>query len=439
MINSVAEISPMYEQLIYWRRDFHQYPEPAWCEYRTSSRIAAALAHVGYTIKLGDQIVSTSAIMGRSIDEEFEKARALQQGADPAWLESMRITGLIAELDTGRAGPCVALRVDLDAVRLQESEDSAHFPFQLGFASQNAGCMHGCGHDGHAALGLVLGLLLAQQRDNLCGRIKLIFQPAEEGCRGGKAVALGGELDDVDFLYAIHLGIHAASGELVVCPEGFLSSTKFDVEFIGRAAHAGLEPNAGANALAAACQAVSQMLAIPPHRDGMTRVNIGQLHAGVERNVIPAYATLQGETRGASAPLNDYVFTAVQRIVQGCALAYGVDYQIRRQGEAIAINNSPALVHSVTLAATELGFSVIHSRPFGASDDAGFMIDRVQKQGGQAAYLVLGADMAAGHHACSFDFDEQILDKGLQLLASLFEQHLAVVANAPSHLLASME
>ena len=80
----------MYEQLIYWRRDFHQYPEPAWCEYRTSSRIAAALAHVGYTIKLGDQIVSTSAIMGRSIDEEFEKARALQQGADPAWLTALR-------------------------------------------------------------------------------------------------------------------------------------------------------------------------------------------------------------------------------------------------------------------------------------------------------------------------------------------------------------
>ena len=419
----------MHEKLIHWRRDFHRYPEPAWCEYRTSSLIAAELSKAGYVIKLGDQIVSTSAIMGRAIDEEQEKRRALEQGGDPRWLESMRITGLIAELDTGKPGPCVALRVDLDAVRLQESMDDQHLPYRAGFVSEIPGCMHGCGHDGHAALGLVLGMVLAQQRETLCGRIKLIFQPAEEGCRGGKAIALGGELDDVDFLYAIHLGIHAGTGELVVCPDGFLSSTKFDVEFIGCAAHAGLEPNAGANALAAACQAVSQMLAIPPHRDGMTRLNIGQLHGGVERNVIPAYALLQGETRGASAALNEYVFSAVQRIVQGTALSHGVDYHIRRQGEAIGIENSPALVHAVTLVATELGFSVIHSRPFGASDDAGFMMERVQKNGGQAAYLVLGADLAAGHHASAFDFDEQALAQGLSLLTRLFEKHLTLAAD----------
>jgi aminobenzoyl-glutamate utilization protein A len=417
----------MNESLRHWRRDFHRFPETAWCEFRTTSLIAAALAEVGYDIKLGDQIVSISAVMGRQIQEEQEKRRALAQGADPLWLDKISLTGLIAELDTGRPGPCVALRVDLDAVHLQESEQADHFPVSAGFVSQNPGCMHACGHDGHAALGLVLGLQLAAKRQQLSGRIKLIFQPAEEGCRGGKALAAGGELDDIDQLYAIHLGIHAASGELVVCPDGFLSSTKFDVEFIGRAAHAGLEPNAGANALAAACQAVGQMLAIPRHRDGMTRLNIGQLLSNGERNVVPAYAMLQGETRGATAPLNDYVFSSVQRIVQGTALAHDVDYRIRRQGEAIAIHNSPALVHTVTLLASQLGFNVIHQRPFGASDDAGFLVERVQKSGGQAAYLVLGADLSAGHHASQFDFDEQALDKGLELLDALFCHHLQPV------------
>jgi aminobenzoyl-glutamate utilization protein A len=418
----------MHESLRHWRRDFHRFPETAWCEFRTTSLIAAALAAVGYDIKLGDQIVSTSAVMGRQIQEDQEKRRALAQGADPFWLEKITLTGLIAELDTGRPGPCVALRVDLDAVHLQESEQADHFPVCAGFASQNPGCMHACGHDGHAALGLVLGLQLAEKQQQLSGRIKLIFQPAEEGCRGGKALAAGGELDDIDQLYAIHLGIHAASGELVVCPDGFLSSTKFDVEFIGRAAHAGLEPNAGANALAAACQAVGQMLAIPRHRDGMTRLNIGQLLSNGERNVVPAYAMLQGETRGATAPLNDYVFSSVQRIVQGTALAHDVDYRIRRQGEAIAIHNSPALVHTVTLLASQLGFNVIHQRPFGASDDAGFLLERVQKSGGQAAYLVLGADLSAGHHASQFDFDEQALEKGLELLDALFCHHLQPAA-----------
>ena len=79
--------------------------------------------------------------------------------------------------------------------------------------------------------------------------------------------------------------------------------------------------------------------------------------------------------------------------------------------------------------ATELGFSVIHSRPFGASDDAGFMMERVQKNGGQAAYLVLGADLAAGHHASAFDFDEQALAQGLSLLTRLFEKHLTLAAD----------
>ena len=386
--------------------------------------VAAELAKEGYQILLGDQIFSASAVMGRQIDEVAEKQRAMSQGADPHWLEPQRLTGLIALLDTGRPGPCVALRVDLDAVHLQESESEQHFPQQANFASQNSHAMHACGHDGHAAIALVLGKQLIRHQEQLCGRIKLIFQPAEEGCRGGKALAQGGELDDVDLFYAIHLGIHAQSGELVVCPEAFLSSTKFDVEFIGRAAHAGLEPNAGANALAAACQAVNQMLAIPPHRDGMTRINIGQLNAGEERNVIPAFALLKGESRGATPQLNDYVFSAVQRIVQAAGLAYDVDYHIRRQGEAISINNTPALVHAVTLTADRLGFNVVHSRPFGASDDAGFMVERVQKRGGQAAYLVLGADLAAGHHTDRFDFDERVMERAVALLEALFIEAL---------------
>ena len=421
----------MLELLQRWRRDFHRFPETAWTEYRTTSLIAAELAREGYQILLGEQIFSSSAIMGRQVDEAVEKARALSQGADPQWLEPQRLTGLIAVLETGLPGPCVALRVDLDAVHLHESESEQHFPKLAGFSSQNSNAMHACGHDGHAAVGLVLGKRLIQHKAQLCGRIKLIFQPAEEGCRGGKALAQGGQLDDVDIFYAIHLGIHAQSGEVVVCPEAFLSSTKFDVEFIGRAAHAGLEPNAGANALAAACQAVNQMLAIPPHREGMTRINIGQLDAGVERNVIPAFALLKGECRGATPQLNEYVFSAVQRIVQAAGMAYDVDYHIRRQGEAISIHNTPALVHGVTLTAGSLGLDVIHSRPFGASDDAGFMVERVQKRGGQAAYLVLGADLAAGHHTSSFDFDEQAMVTAVELLEALFIEALTPVTNEP--------
>lgn len=407
-----------------WRRDFHRYPETAWCEYRTTSLIARALADLGYRITLGDGILSHASIMGRQVDIEREVARAIAQGGDRQWLDNMTLPGLIAELDTGRPGPCLALRVDLDAVGIGETDRHDHPPHQAGFSSAVSGQMHACAHDGHAAIGVVLGQTLAACRDQLCGRIKLVFQPAEEGCRAGKALAESGCLDDIDQMLAIHLGIHATTGELVVNPQEFLSSTKFDVEFLGKPAHAGLEPNAGANALAAACFAVGQMLAIPPHRDGLTRLNIGHMVGGQERNVIPAWAQLKGETRGATAQLNEYVFSGVQRIVQGAAMAQGVDYRIRRQGEAISIHNTPALVHALTLLGDELGFTVIHSRPFGASDDAGFAIDRVQRRGGQAAYLVVGADLQAGHHTDRFDFDEQAMLRAWTLLQAFFTRGL---------------
>ncbi|BBQ26252.1 hypothetical protein WP2W18C05_24680 [Aeromonas sp. WP2-W18-CRE-05] len=86
---------------------------------------------------------------------------------------------------------------------------------------------------------------------------------------------------------------------------------------MGQAAHAGLEPNAGHNALAAACMATTAMLGIPRHRDGMTRINVGQLNGGSGRNVIPGHARLMGETRGATPALNDYMFNQVQQIVEG--------------------------------------------------------------------------------------------------------------------------
>ena len=423
-INPTSQGVNMLELLQRWRRDFHRYPEPAWCEYRTSSLIADALQEAGYQILLDEQIISPSAVMGRKIDEDKEKTRALEQGANASWLEKMRYTGVVAVMDTGKPGPCIALRVDLDAVQIGESQKPEHRANLQQYTSLVHSCMHACGHDGHAAIGVVLGLILAQHKSKLGGKLKLIFQPAEEGCRGGKAMALSGVLDDIDCLYALHLGINARSGEIVVAPEGFLCSTKFDVEFIGKAAHAAIEPNAGANALATACSAIGQMLAIPVHRDGMTRINVGTLHAPGERNVIPAYVRLEGETRGESAALNDYVFSAVQRIVQGAAFSHGVDYQIIRQGEAIAIANTPTLVHEITRQAEELGFDIIHCRPFGASEDAGFLLERVQRRGGQAAYLLIGSDLEAGHHNDEFDFDEQSMVNAVILLQRLITNGL---------------
>jgi aminobenzoyl-glutamate utilization protein A len=405
------------DALRHWRRSLHRLPEAAWCEFRTSSLIAHHLSELGFDVMLGDKLLASTLIMGRDIDVAAQKERALRQGAHPDWLARIEeITGVMGLWDSGRPGPTLAFRFDIDAVEVDESQQEQHLPSQDGWRSSNPGWMHACAHDGHTAIGLVLAERIAALAEQINGRIKLFFQPAEEGCRGGKALAAGGQLDDVDALLALHIGIHAKSGELVVNPTEFLCSTKFDVEFMGRAAHAGLEPNAGSNALAAACMATTAMLGIPRHRDGMTRINIGQLNGGSGRNVIPGHARLQGETRGASPELNSYMFGQVQQIVEGAALMQGATYLIRKQGEAIGIENSPALLEEIVPLAQALALETVHTRRFGASEDAGFLIERVQHNGGQAAYLILGADLAAPHHHPEFDFDETVLVQGVALL-----------------------
>lgn len=107
------------------------------------------------------------------------------------------------------------------------------------------------------------------------GKFKIVFQPAEEGVRGASAIAASGIVDDADYFLGSHISFMADTGEIVAAPYGLLCTSKYDVTFKGKPAHAGKEPNAGRNALAAACNAVVQMMGIPRHGGGMTRINVG--------------------------------------------------------------------------------------------------------------------------------------------------------------------
>ncbi|MGF1689724.1 amidohydrolase [Photobacterium kagoshimensis] len=412
------------QRLMNYRRELHRYPEAAWCEFFTTSRIAAHLAHLNYQLAYSDEIIHRDAIMGRD-QAQIPKAqeRALRWGADNQSLELMNgVTGVGAVLDTGKPGPVFAFRFDMDAVEVMESHDDSHRPHFLGFSSLSDGVAHACGHDAHVAIGLGLAEVLAENREQLTGKFKLLFQPAEEGCRAGKAIAESGWLDDVDYLFAAHIGMNVPSGTLVCNPQHFLCSSKFDLHFTGKPAHAGIEPNVGRNALAAACTAVNQMLAIPRHRDGMTRVNVGQLMSGEGRNVIPEKAVLKGETRGENRELNSYMYQHVEQIAHASAMMHGVNVDIKAQGEAIGLKNDSALVDLLYQVGSESGFtSVIKKKDFGASEDAGYLVDRVQQCGGQAVYCLVGSDLTAGHHNGDFDIDETRMLPAVKLYLNLIQ------------------
>jgi len=406
------------------RRDFHHYAETAWTEFRTASIIADTLVSLGYEVKAGYEVIDESAMMGVPSPQVLEchMERALAQGAVPAWLEKMRggKTGVVGLLDFGKPGPTVALRFDIDANDANEAQTENHRPFREKFSSVNKGAMHACGHDGHAAIGLAIAEIVVRLKDQLAGRIKIIFQPAEEGVRGAKAMVAKGVVDDVQYLLGMHLGITLCkTGQVACSTEGFLATTKLDAKFTGKPAHAGAAPETGRNALLAATTAVVNLHAISRHSQGVSRINVGVIQAGTGRNVIPANARIQLETRGVTSVINEYMHQEAMRILEASADMHGVEVTINEMGGAAGGENDPALVDRLRVVAERLGVfqELSDSGNIGGSEDCTYFMERVQNRGGQAAYVIIGTELAAGHHDFYFDFNEDALELAVIFLS----------------------
>lgn len=418
------DIQTLTPQLTAWRRDFHHFAESGWVEFRTAAKVAEILDHLGYELAMGRDVVDAESRMGlpdaQTLAKEF--ARAREQGAPEKWLTAFEggFTGIVATLRTGRPGPTLAFRVDMDALDLSEALDESHRPFREGFASCNPGMMHACGHDGHTTIGLGLAQVLKQHEAQLNGTIRLIFQPAEEGTRGARAMVAAGALDGVDYFTAVHIGTGVPAGTVICGSDNFMATTKFDVRFTGVAAHAGGKPEEGRNALLAAAQAALALHSIAPHSEGASRVNVGVMQAGSGRNVVPASALLKVETRGESEAINQYVFERAQSVIAGAAALYGVSAETHLMGAATSSTPSPAWINYLREQAGQVT-GVLHAidkvkAPAG-SEDATLMMARVQQNGGLASYMVFGTDLSAGHHNEKFDFDERIMNVAVETLA----------------------
>jgi aminobenzoyl-glutamate utilization protein A len=422
----VGATQVLKEKTVVRRRDFHKYAEAAWTEFRTAATVAKTLEGLGYQVLAGDEVVDAAGMMGVPSQAELARhvERAVAQGADPAWVRKMAggKTGVVGVMRFGAPGPTVALRVDMDANDLVESEEPKHRPFREGFASVNKGAMHACGHDGHTAMGLGVAEVLAGMRGRLAGTIKLIFQPAEEGVRGAKAMMMKGVVDDVQYLVGAHLGVNLRkSGQLACRTEGFLATTKLDAVFTGVPAHAGGAPETGRNAILAAATATLNLHAISRHSQGASRVNVGVIQGGTGRNVIPAHALIKVETRGATTAINEFVYAEAVRIIEAAAAMHGVKVAIQLMGGASGCSNDQALVDRIRQVAERqrLFSEVLPAGNIGGSEDCSYFMERVQQKGGMAAYVLIGTELSAGHHDCFFDFDESALVPGIALLAGV--------------------
>ena len=414
------------ERTVARRRDFHKHAEAAWTEFRTASIVAKTLQGLGYQVLTGDEVVDPREMMGVPSAAELERhfRRALEQGADAAWAEKMRggKTGVVGVMRFAKPGPTVALRVDMDANDLIEAAETKHRPFCEGFASVNKGAMHACGHDGHTATGLGVAEVLVSLKDRLAGTVKLIFQPAEEGVRGAKAMVARGVVDDVKYVVGAHLGVNVKKNGQVACrTEGFLATTKVDAAFTGVPAHAGAAPENGRNAILAAATATLNLHAIPRHSQGASRINVGVIQGGAGRNVIPPNAVIKLETRGATTVINDYVYGEAVRIIEAAAAMHGCTVATQFMGGAAGCENDAALVERIQQVVKRQGLfsEIVPAGNIGGSEDCTYFMERVQKNGGQAAFVMIGTKLAAGHHDSFFDFDEEALVPGIALLAGV--------------------
>lgn len=413
------------QNIINLRRDFHKYAESGWLEFRTTSKIAEFLENNNIKILMGKDIINTDFVMGYPNDFQIETAKkaAIKQGGKLDYIEKTNnYTGVVGILDTGKKGKTIALRFDIDANKIEESKAENHRPFKEGFFSVNQDSAHCCGHDGHMAIGLTCAKILSQMRGKLNGKIIFIFQPAEEGVRGGKAVVKSGILNGVDYFLSGHIGFKALNiNEIKVGIGGFLATKKMKVSFNGNSAHAGASPEQGNNAILAAAFATVAMHTMCQDGRGLARVNVGTFDGGTSSNIVAENAEINMEVRGETQEICQDVYEKCVKAIEGAAIMFNVKSKIELCGEAISCESEKSLSDFTQNIAEKLypQDKIENTCDFGASEDATFYINEVNQNGGKAEYILFGTEIAAPHHNNKFDFNEDVLIKGVNIYTNL--------------------
>ena len=274
-------------ELVEFRHDLHQHPEPGYEERRTSQKVAERLKESG----------------------KFRIETGIAQ------------TGLVATLGSDKAGKCMALRADMDCLPIMENSGKL-------YASQNAGYMHACGHDGHTTCLLGTALSLAQLEDQLRGPVKFIFQPAEEGGAGGKAMIEAGVLKDpeVDMVFGLHGWPQLELGKIgYVSGPMMANADLFEIQIQGRGGHAAF-PHEAVDPILIASRVVTVLQSITSPSlagaDGVV-VTVAKISGGTTYNVIPDTVKLLGTIRTLNHKSRQWVFDRIESIATKTAQSMG--------------------------------------------------------------------------------------------------------------------
>lgn len=351
------------EYMVSLRRHFHQHPEKSMEERETTAFIMARLNEIG--------------IPHRKLSP----------------------SGVVAEIAGGRPGKTVALRADMDALTIQEETG-------LPFASEAEGLMHACGHDLHMAGLLGAAKLLWQERQNLDGNVRLIFQPGEEVGKGAKAVIEQGGMEGVDMVFGMHNMPSLPAGTVAgsVGPV-FSAADFFKITIQGKAGH-GATPEDAIDATVAASALVMNLQPLVSREISSLEslvITVGQLHSGTRFNIISGEAVLEGTVRSFDPAIHDMVPAAMERVVEGIARAYRVEAKLEYDKVAKACVNEEGFTDLCLKSAGKVAQVAPEGRQMIAEDFSEYM------QLCPGAFFLYGSGCEYPLHSDHFAGDEQAL------------------------------
>jgi len=369
------------------RRDLHRIPETAYTEEKTAVYVAEYLKTLGMPLRTG-----------------------------------IAKFGVMATLDTGRNGPCLLIRADMDALPLTEETG-------LPFASEHPGSMHACGHDAHMAMLMGAAGILKDLEKDLCGTVKFVFQPAEEGPGGAKPMIAAGVMENptVDYALGCHVWPDVPEGAIGVKAGPLMAAMdRFDLKIIGRGGH-GAMPHQCVDALEIGCQVVGALQRIASRQMNPltpTVVSVGSFHAGSTFNVIAPEAEMCGTTRTFEREVWQSWPQRLDKIIGGVCSAMGADYELTFSPGYPPTINDPEMAEVVRrCAAAVVGDDkVVEPHPTMGGEDMAFFLERAR-----GCYFCLGVGRKGGVpiHNPRFDFNEDILLNGVETFCRVALELLA--------------
>jgi len=382
----VNRIADLHAEITAWRRDIHAHPELLYDVQRTAATVADKLRSFGC-----DEVVTG---IGR--------------------------TGVVGVIRGRKAGnKVVGLRADMDALPIEEAT-------ALPYKSTVPGKMHACGHDGHTAMLLGAAKYLAETR-NFAGTAVVIFQPAEEGGAGARAMIKDGLLDrfGIQEVFGMHNGPGLPVGQFAIRPGPLMASTDtivIDLEGVG--AHAGW-PHRGVDTVLVGAQIVNQLQSIVARNvDPLEAavISICVFRAGETENVMPQHAQLRGTVRSLSGKVRELLEQRIRAVVEGTARLYGAKAQLTyTSGYPVLVNEERQTAFAADVAAEIAGKDrvVQDCAPIMGAEDFAYML-----QARPGAFIWLGNGDSAGLHNPAYDFNDEAIPVGTSYWVRLAETAL---------------